>query len=625
MSGRRFDLICMGRAAVDLYGEQIGARLEDMTSFAKYLGGCPANIAVGASRLGLRVAMLTRVGDEHNGRFVRETLAAEGVDISHVGTDPARLTALVFLSIRDRSTFPLLFYRHECADMALSERDFDQAFLASGAALLVSGTHFSQPRTAEASFAALRLARAAGTRIVLDIDYRPVLWGLTAPGMGERRFVASGPVTEALQRIVPQCDLLIGTEEEFHIAGGTEDTGEALARLRAMTRAVFVVKRGPMGCTVVEGALERGVDGQGFPVEVFNVLGAGDGFAAGFLSGWLRGAPAAECARRANACGALVVSRHGCAPAMPSRAELEVFLARRDWPQRLRESAELERLHRATTRLRAWPEVLALAFDHRRQLEELGAGAARIRAFKQLVAAGARQAAQGIAGAGVIVDERFGEEALHALAGSGMWIARPVERPGSVPLEFESGANVGLQLRTWPAEHVVKCLCHYRAGDTDSLARLVQLHEACIATGHELLLEIISPALPAALEEIYAAGVRPDWWKLAPPESDAAWLELGGIIARHDPHCRGVLLLGMEASEEQLERGFALAARHSVCKGFAVGRSIFMDVAKRWFAGACTDAEVVAEVAANYSSLIALWRKQSRTAPCKESVSSASA
>ena len=139
------DLICMGRAAVDLYGEQIGARLEDQSSFAKYLGGCPANIAVGAARLGLKAAMLTRVGDEHNGRFVRETLAAEGVDVSHVKTDPHRLTALVFLAIRDRDTFPLIFYRHECADMGIAAADFDAAFIGSARALLVSGTHFSQP------------------------------------------------------------------------------------------------------------------------------------------------------------------------------------------------------------------------------------------------------------------------------------------------------------------------------------------------------------------------------------------------------------------------------------------------------------------------------------------------
>src|SRR5687768_8350751 len=155
----RFDLISMGRAAVDLYGEQIGARLEDQASFAKYLGGCPANIAVGASRLGLKVAMLTRVGDEHNGRFVRETLAAEGVDVSHVATDPKRLTALVFLGIQDRDTFPLVFYRDNCADMAISPDDFDAGFIASAKALLVSGTHLSQPLTYESCKRAMTMAK----------------------------------------------------------------------------------------------------------------------------------------------------------------------------------------------------------------------------------------------------------------------------------------------------------------------------------------------------------------------------------------------------------------------------------------------------------------------------------
>lgn len=602
---RDLDLICMGRAAVDLYGEQIGARLEDQTSFARYLGGCPANIAVGAARLDLQVAMLTRVGNEQNGSFVRETLAAEGVDVSHVATDPAKLTALVFLAIRDRTTFPLLFYRHECADMALSAADFDRDFVASARALLVSGTHFSQPQAAAACFAAIEHAQ----RVVFDIDYRPVLWGLTAPGLGEQRFVASAHVTRRMQEVIARAQLVIGTEEEFHIAGGCEDTVEALARLRKLCDATFVVKRGPLGCTV--HTRDAVVEDRGFPVEVYNILGAGDGFAAGFLSGWLRDAPLAECARRANACGALVVSRHGCAPAMPSSAELELFLSRKDWPRRLREAAELEHVHRRTTARRAWPEVLALAFDHRRQLEELGAPE-RIRGFKRLVA-------EGLAlndAAGAIVDDRYGEEALFALAGRGRWLARPVEVPGSRPLAFEAGANLAAQLRGWPAEHVVKCLS---LTPRDDLPRLLELQQACVATGHELLLELLGPEPP--IEEIYAAGVRPDWWKLSPPESDAAWERIAAAIARHDPHCRGVLLLGMEANEEALERGFALAARHAVCKGFAVGRSIFMDAARRWFAGACADADVVREVARNYASLATLWRKHRGTQACSASAS----
>jgi 5-dehydro-2-deoxygluconokinase len=598
-----YDLICMGRAAVDLYGEQIGARLEDQTSFAKYLGGCPANIAVGSSRLGLKVAVLTRVGDEHNGRFVREALAAEGVDVSHVATDPKRLTALVFLSIKDRDSFPLIFYRNDCADMAVSAGDFDAGFIGSAKALLVSGTHFSQPKTAEACFAAVRHAK----KFIFDIDYRPVLWGLTSPGMGEQRFVASKHVTRKLQEVLPLAHLVIGTEEEFHIAAGCEDTDEALRRIRKISQAILVVKRGPLGCSV--HSAKDSFDGKGFPVEVFNILGAGDGFAAGFLSGWLRSMPLEECARRANACGALVVSRHGCAPAMPSGAELELFLSRSDWPFRLRESPLLDEVHRKTTGRRAWPEVLALAFDHRKQLEELGAPE-RIVSFKKLIA----KALQRFPGAGAIIDERYGEEALFALTGKGLWLARPVEVPGSRPLEFEAGPGIAAQLRAWPAEHIVKCLS---LSPLDDLPRLKILVEACIASGRELLIELVTQSPP--LEEIYAAGIKPDWWKLLPPESDAAWAMVEKSIQENDPYCRGVLLLGMEASEDELERAFAAAARHPLCKGFAVGRSIFMEAARQWFSGKCSDDTVVSEVARNYSGLVATWRKARQA--CKESVS----
>jgi 5-dehydro-2-deoxygluconokinase len=617
LAERTFDLICMGRAAVDLYGEQVGARLEDVTSFAKYLGGSPANTGVGASRLGLKVAMLTRVGDEHNGRFLRETLAAEGVDVSHVKTDPHKLTALVFLGLKDRQTFPLVFYRRDCADMSIAPEDFDARFIGSAKALLVSGTHFSQEPVAGTCLAAIATARSQNVRVVFDIDYRPVLWGLTAPGRGEDRFVKSQAVTAKLQEVAALADLVIGTEEEFHIAAGCENTAEALARLRMRADATFVVKRGPLGCSVY--SRDQAFDAPGFAVEVFNILGAGDGFAAGFLSGWLRTQPLEECARRANACGALVVSRHGCAPAMPSKEELELFLSREDWPFRLRDSAALNDLHRKTTGRKAWPEVMALAFDHRKQLEKLGTPA-RISQFKRLVALGLARAARGVPGAGAIVDDRYGEEALFSLTGAGLWLARPVELPGSAPLAFESGANVGVKLRAWPAEHAVKCLSHYASRD---LKPLLQIYEACLETGHELLLELICPRVPEAMEEIYAAGIRPDWWKLQPPAADAEWVAIGKVLARNDPHCRGVLLLGLEASEAELERSFALAARHASCKGFAVGRSIFMDAARRWFGNECDDDAVSEEVAANYLRLVTSW-KNARI-QCRESVSSASA
>ena len=534
----------------------------------------------------------------------------------------------MFLGIQDRDTFPLVFYRDNCADMAISVDDFDAAFIGSAIGLLISGTHLSQPQTYKTCRAAMAMAKAGGTRVILDIDYRPVLWGLTSPGMGEQRFVPSDQVSAHIQTVMGDCDLVVGTEEEIHIAGGSTDTLTALKRLRELTEGTLVVKRGPMGCVVFESAipdsLEDGTQGPGFPVDVYNVLGAGDAFMAGFLRGWLKNEPLQRCCAFANACGALVVSRHGCAPAMASWTELQYFLEHGSTTRRLREDPLLEHLHRATTRTRRWDELVILAFDHRAQLEELaarhGAGTGRIAAFKQLVADGARRGAGQRAGVGVILDGRFGEDVLPTVTGKSWWVARPVELPGSRPLEFEAGNHLALEMRTWPGEHVAKCLVSYHPQDPlelrkAQLQRLSELQHASAATFHEFLVEVIPPlgmpsnesTLTEALRQIYAAGIYPDWWKLPPCDSAAEWDSIAAVIARHDPYCRGVLVLGLEASEEELDRSFRIAAPHSICRGFAVGRSIFAESATLWFAGRATDEQVIAEIAQRYARLVALW------------------
>jgi 5-dehydro-2-deoxygluconokinase len=626
MSARAFDFIALGRAAVDLYGEQIGGRLEDMTSFAKYLGGCPANISVGAARLGLKPAMLTRVGDEHMGRFVRETLAAEGVDVSRVRTDPKRLTALVILGIRGEDSFPHIFYRDNVADMAVAPEDFDQDFIASAKALLVTGTHFSTEAVDRTSRIAMRYARAAGTKIVFDIDYRPVLWGLTSHGKGENRFIASDTVSAHLQSIAADCDLIVGTEDEFHVAGGSTDTIAALQRLREVSRAVLVMKRGPQGCAVFEkgipNRIENGAVHPGFPVEVFNVLGAGDGFMAGLLRGWLGGESWARTCIYANACGALVVSRHGCAPAMPSWTELDAFLRHHRHRAKVHDDTSLAHLHRTTTGRRAWPEVHALAFDHRQQFEALAArekaAPARISAFKRLIAEAVSETGAGSTGA--IIDDRYGRESLFALGGSGLWLARPIERPGTVPLAFEGGDEPALTLRAWPAEHVVKCLLAYRADDADDLRakqerQLLKLQRACHATAHGLLLELVPPRweegaglLAPAIERLYAIGLAPDWWKLPPLASADEWRGTAAVIRARDPHCRGILILGLDSSSDELKDAFAAAAAEPLVKGFAVGRFIFWTIAEDWFAGRVSDAEAVAQLRERYSRVRSLWR-----------------
>ncbi|RJF79170.1 5-dehydro-2-deoxygluconokinase [Azospirillum cavernae] len=628
---RSLDVISIGRSSVDLYGEQAGGRLEDVQSFAKYVGGCPTNIAVGTARLGLRSALLTRVGDEHMGRFIREQLIREGVETSHVVTDPERLTALVILGIRDRETFPLIFYRENCADMAICEDDVDESFIASARAILVSGTHFSTPGTDAAMRKAMRLARANGVKVVLDIDYRPVLWKLTGHGLGEERFVADGGVTALIQTILPGCDLIVGTEEEFHIAGGSTDTVAALRAVRRLSRATLVCKRGPMGCVVFPGdvpdSLELGVRGPGFPVEVYNVLGAGDAFMSGFLRGWLRDAALEDCCKYANACGAFAVSRHGCAPAIPTWTELTHFLTHGSPTPRLREDSRLSHIHWATTRRRDWPEVLAFAIDHRAQLEAMaerhGADPARIADFKRLALDAARQGAGGRDGFGMLLDGIHGQDALAALTGTNAWIGRPIELPGSRPLRFEGGPDAAVLIREWPAEHVVKCLVFLHPDDEPVLRgeqerQIEALFAACRGTGHELLLEIIPPkgspvdddTIARALDRFYELGVLPDWWKLPSPASQTAWNRISDVIAARDPLCRGVLILGLDAPEEELQAGLALAARQPICKGFAVGRTLFGAAAEGWLSGALTDAQAVETMATAYRRLIAFWDEQ---------------
>ncbi|MCP3688898.1 MAG: 5-dehydro-2-deoxygluconokinase, partial [Gammaproteobacteria bacterium] len=476
MKQKQVDVICMGRAGVDLYGEQVGGRLEDMGSFAKYVGGSPSNTAIGTARLGLKSAMLTRVGNEHMGRFICETMQAEGVDTSQVITDAQRLTALVILGIQDEQRFPLIFYRENCADMALCEQDVDADFISTAKAVLVSGTHLSTASVAAASHKAMKLARAHGGRVVLDIDYRPNLWDLAGHGAGEARFIADQGVSQHLQKYLPDCDLIVGTEEEFHIAGGSEDTLVALGKVRELTDAVLVCKRGAMGCYVFEAVVEgwhTGLHGPGFKVEVFNVLGAGDAFMSGLLRGWLRDEDWATSCSYANACGAFAVSRHGCSPAYPSEVEMLEFIRSGSEYEALRYDVALNHLHRTTTRRKSYERIIAFAFDHRHHFEswaqEHQRDKASIAQFKHLAWQAAHAEAADDEGFGVLVDNRLGRDTLYAATSSGAWVGRPIEASGQFPLKFETEGELVEQLASWPLTQTVKVLCPYRLDDTEQV------------------------------------------------------------------------------------------------------------------------------------------------------------
>ena len=624
------DLITIGRSSVDLYGAQVGGRLEDMRSFDKYIGGSPTNIACGTARLGLKSALITGVGDEHMGRFVREQLIREGVDVRGVKTDPDRLTALVILGIRDQEQFPLIFYRENCADMALSVDDIDPDFIREARAVVATGTHLSHPQVEAATLKALEIARADGMQTALDIDYRPNLWGVAGHGDGESRFVESQKVTAKLQSTLHLFDLIVGTEEEFHIAGGTTDTIAALRAVRGVSGATLVCKRGAAGAVAFVGdipdSLDDGQSGPGFPIEVFNVLGAGDGFMSGLLKGWLDGSDWPTALKYANACGAFAVSRHGCTPAYPSLDELQFFLDRGVIQPDLRNDTVLEQVHWATNRHARvsgdWSDLRTFAFDHRMQLEEMeGYTPAKGSAFKNLCLDAALRVQDGRSGYGILCDNRIGRSALHRATGTGLWIGRPTEWPGSRPIEFESdlGDDLG-GFREWASENVVKLLVFCHPDDTAETRalqeqRVKHLYTSARRNNLEFLLEVIPSKVGAVddtttatlIQQFYDAGIYPDWWKLEPFKTDAEWQNAVDAIERHDPHTRGIVVLGLDAPEAELAASFALAAKQPLVKGFAVGRTIFGQAARDWMQGKITDDAAVETMVGNFSRLCEIW------------------
>lgn len=609
----KLDVITIGRASVDLYGAEIGGRLEDMGSFVKAVGGCPANIAIGTARLGLKSGLITRVGDEAMGRFIREQMTREGVATAGIHTDPSRLTALVILGVRDETTFPLIFMRENCADAALDESDINEAFIASARAIVVTGTHFSRPHSNAAQKKAIRLAKKHGLRVAFDVDYRPNLWGLAGHGAGESRYLRSETVTGHLQEILPDCDLIVGTEEELHIAGGSEDTLAAVRTIRRLApSALIVCKRGPMGCVAFPGAipdcLDAGVRGPGFPVEVYNVLGAGDAFMSGLLRGWLRDESLETACAYANACGAFAVSRLLCSPESPTWPELQFFLNNGSPQRALRKDGALNHIHHATTR-RPAPETLRiLSIDHGAHdlvpvATELGADPARIPAFKALAVKAAAAVAEGRAGYGMFLDGDLGREALFRAEDHGFWVAR--QFPDGNPAAFAS--NPG----EWPVTQVVKLIANGRADAMMPLeARLADIRRVmpmCRATRRETLIEALPGAgetTAAFMARLYAEGLKPDIWLIECQPDEPAWRAVAETLDQYDPYCRGLIVIARSpASGPELE----MAATMPAVLGFVGGRSIFGDAFKGWLAGALDDSAAIAAMSERFATLAAAF------------------
>ena len=302
--GDRPEALVMGRLHADLYPLQTGVALEDVSTFERFVGGFAGNVGVGLARLGVRTAIVSAVGDDGHGRFIRRFLDDEGIDTRWVAVDAAARTPLTFCEIRPPDDFPLLAYRPDSApDWQLTPAQVPWELVRDAAALLVSGTAFAVEPSRRTTLAAMAERRGSSDRpTILDLDWRPGYWS------------RPGEYAPQLQAVATRADVVIGSDGEFREAALTPDG------LRDLGVRVVYVKHGPDGATVLREAGTSAVGG--IPVEVANGLGAGDAFAAVVGWGTIRGLDEGEVLELANIAGAMVAERIPCSAAMPSRAAL---------------------------------------------------------------------------------------------------------------------------------------------------------------------------------------------------------------------------------------------------------------------------------------------------------------
>jgi len=328
------DVITMGRSSIDLYSQNVGAEFEDIKGFDAYVGGSPLNIAVGCSRLGLNAALLTAVGEDKVGDFILSFLRKEHVNVDYIPKLQNARTSAVVLGIQPPDKFPLVFYRDNCADNKITVDHVEKANIAGSRLLEISGTALNVEPSRSAVFHAVELANKNKVPVLLDLDFRADQWqdvrsfGLMTRSILPKTTIAIGTEEEILATMLHSSEQVTIKDQQISAPEIKGDLPLAIAEILSLGVKTLVVKSGADGVTIhnEDGTVKKV---PGFPVEVLNVLGAGDAFASGFIYGYLQGWDLYKACRMGNASGAQVVLQPGCANFMPSLDESMKFIENR--------------------------------------------------------------------------------------------------------------------------------------------------------------------------------------------------------------------------------------------------------------------------------------------------------
>jgi 5-dehydro-2-deoxygluconokinase len=326
-----YDVITYGRSSIDLYSANIGAPFKDIQSFNAFVGGSPLNMAVGTRRLGLRSALLTAVGNDQIADFMLNFLEKEDVVTSLISSKPGSRTSAVILGIEPPDNFPLVYYRDNCADSKVNIDDVINADISSARLFEISATALNVEPSRSAAFYAAEVAIRNNIPILIDLDFRADQWhdprayGVTARAYLKNCTLALGTEEEILATMLRDPSQITIKNQQISAPEIKGNLGEAIQEIMDLGLEALIVKRGEKGSSVY---LKDGkvTDVPGFPVEVLNVLGAGDAFASGFMYGYLNGWDWYKCLRMGNACGAILVTKPGCSNFNPTLKETLDFI-----------------------------------------------------------------------------------------------------------------------------------------------------------------------------------------------------------------------------------------------------------------------------------------------------------
>ncbi len=582
-SNKLYDIVVLGPSHVELCGQQQSSALKNMLSFEKKIGQGAPKIAVGLARLGAKAALISNLGEDAMGQFIQDSLVDETVDISQVRILSEMITPLVIKNTDNRAA-QTITYRNLPTTQALS---LSESFLEKSRALLIVNEW--------PTLNAIKKAKENHVKIIL------LLGNLQANHLNNDNVA-----------LLAQCDVVIGTELDYVNLFSADNVDAALALLAEQTNAIRVVKH-EQACYVPSVCHHSGFNTDHVKVNL-------DACAMGFIAAWLQEKTLEQCCEYANACETLMALN----TESPSLDALTFFLNHQNQVvARSIQSAFFTNLCYSSVQKRLKrPLFLLNVGDHKlwqKMAEPYGAKEDTISLAKQYINVAIESVFEDFPLAGIVFED---ETALSQKNWSTKlsWLARSLEKPNEIPLQFNTDSELTSVLSHWPKHHVAKVSVTYHPDDRYSLrgqqeALLSQCHKVCRDTQHALLIDLLMPmnSLITAkthahiIQRFYELGIYPDYWQMSLPRDQRSWENIYAVIQESAPFCQGLFINAIFASQEQLPTLIEIAGKEKMCQGLVVGRALFQNTVEQWFAKKIDDQMLVQHFSDALRQVATLW------------------